>query len=70
LIQSARSRCGASKVNPSIPLDRALDIYEAALSSRAEDAVLGGMVEDAYRPGRYRASRDLLLVRNILRDCA
>lgn len=69
LIDGARARGGMSRVNPAIPLDRALDIYTGALAGRDAAEAPKGLVPDPYRHNRSKPSRDSLIVTNILRDC-
>jgi hypothetical protein len=70
IIKSKRGKGGMSNVNPSIPLDRALDIYEAAIDGRPDDERPIGLREDIYRPGRMKPTGDALIIQNILRDAA
>ena len=59
LIDAARGRQVLSSVNPLIPHEKALDIYARALALRDPSDVLDG-----------NRSRDVLILTNILRDCA
>ena len=70
MIEAARGRGGMSRVNPAIPLDRALDIYTAAIADRDPAERPAGMMPDPFRAGRMQPTRDALLIGNILRDCA
>lgn len=71
MIAAARAGGGIpmSRVNPAIPLARALDIYEAALTGRDAAEKPAGLKSDPYRPRRMKPTRDSLIVTNILRDC-
>jgi hypothetical protein len=70
-IKEARGRGGMSRVNPTLALERVLDIYEAALAGREDAEKPVGMKLDVYSPsGRMKPSRDSLTICNILRDCA
>lgn len=71
MIKRARERGDImSRVNPRVPMDRALDIYAAALASRDDAEVPAGLRPDPYRHGRAVPTRDSLIIQNILRDCA
>jgi len=69
LVASARGKRVMSRVNPSVPFDRALDIYQAALSQRAPEQIVGGLKTDPYS-GRLRPTKDCLTAANVLVDCA
>lgn len=69
MIAEARRRGGMSRVNPMFTMEQACDIYAAAIKDRPDDEVPAGMVRDVYRDG-MKPSRDSLIIRNILRDCA
>jgi hypothetical protein len=69
MIRNARTRTGMSSVNPALPIQRVLDIYDAALAQRPDAEVPAGMKCDPYT-GRMRPSRDSLIIANVLRDCA
>ena len=68
-IESARSRGGMSKVNPQFTLEQTCEIYKNALEDRADDEIPKGMKYDVFRR-RDVPSKDSLIIRNILRDCA
>lgn len=69
-ISTSRSRGGFSTVNPAVMLDRALDIYEAALAGRDDAEVPAAWQTDPYSyTNRMKPSYDVLLITNILRDC-
>jgi hypothetical protein len=70
MISDMKHYGGMSTVNPTIPLERACDIYEAALKGRDDAEIILGTRPDVYRPGRVRRTGDGLIVQNILRDCA
>jgi hypothetical protein len=61
-------RSGMSRVNPIIPMAKAIEVYEAAIAGRADDEVPAGLKEDVYRPGRWNMTGDALIMHNILRD--
>jgi len=56
-----------SKVNPDIPIEKIIEIYEAAIAGRPENEIVKGY---SYKPslGADRPSRDSLVAFNILRD--
>lgn len=59
-----------SKVNPTIPLDAALNIFEAALRDRDNSEKIVPFTTDPYsRRGAMLHTRDFLLARNIVREC-
>ncbi len=68
-IDAARSRGGISKVNPQFTLDQICEVYKNALEGRNDDEIPAGMRYDVYRR-RGVPSKDSLIIRNILRDCA
>lgn len=68
MVAERRLRGGMSKVNPSFSAEQICDIYEGALKNRADDEVPQGMTYSAYKDKKV-ASRDSLMIRNILRDC-
>lgn len=71
MIQAARGSDGISAVNAAIPKERALDIYEAAIATRDDAEVPTVLRPDIYSNlGRMKATRDALIITNILRDCA
>ncbi len=49
-------------------LDRACEIYEAAIADRNDEEIPRAWRSDPYT-GHAKASRDSLIVTNILRDC-
>ena len=67
LIEAARID-GMSRVNPTIPMAMAVDIYRRALGDRADDEVPQGLRFDVYKR-RDVPSKDFLIIANILRDC-
>lgn len=70
MICARRGSGGMSAVNPAIPLDKVLDIYLGALEGRPEGDIPRAWRPDPYsRSGRMRATRDQIIVTNILRDC-
>lgn len=69
MIQSARELGGKSQVNPQFTMQQVCDIYSAALGDRDDAEVPEGMKYDVYRR-RNVPSKDSLIIRNILRDCA
>lgn len=69
LIDGARQRGGMSRVNPALTMDQVCGIYWGALEGRDPNEVPKGMRYDVYRR-RDVASKDSLIIRNILRDCA
>lgn len=72
MITATRDRVGFSNVNPSLTLDVVCDIYWKALEGRSDDEVPKAWRPDIYsrRLGAVKPSRDVLIVTNILRDCA
>lgn len=70
MIQRAKTKVGFSSVNPSIPIGRAVEIYEAAIADRPSDLRPIPYRPDPYsRVGRMQPTGDFLTVTNILRDC-
>ena len=63
------SAVGHSTVNPAITLEKALEIYLAAIKERKDSEVPKVWKLDVYS-GREKPTRDVLLITNILRDCA
>lgn len=72
MIAKASVKNGMSKVNPAFTIARVCEIYEAAISDRPDTEIPKAWKPDIYsrHPGAQKPSRDLLLVTNILRDCA
>ncbi|NNH59490.1 hypothetical protein HLI01_22405 [Rhizobium laguerreae] len=72
MISATRGKARVSKVNPAIPIDRVLGIYEAALEGREDTEIPKAWKQDIYsrHPGAQKPSRDFLIIVNILRDCA
>jgi hypothetical protein len=68
MIANARTRGGMSRVNKSITIEQACDIYAAAFGTRHDDHIPSGLLPD-YR-GIMRPTKDSLIIKNILRDCA
>ena len=58
-----------SRVNPIFTIQRACEIYRAAIASRDATEIPKGLRYDPYK-NRDMPSRDSLIIRNILRDCA
>lgn len=69
MIKSARALGGLSQVNSQITMKQACDIYEAAITGREDAEIPNGIHYDIYKR-RNVPSRDSLIIRNILRDCA
>lgn len=69
MIEKARERGGLSSVNPMFTMEQVCGIYLAALADRDPAEVPAGMKFDAYKR-RDVPSKDSLIIRNILRDCA
>jgi hypothetical protein len=69
MIAATRGRGGMSRVNPKIPLELVLDIFERAIAGRPDDEVPIGTRWDSVRRRTMR-TRDSLIMQNILRDCA
>jgi hypothetical protein len=69
MIATARPRGGMSRVNPQFTLEQTCDIFEKALTGRDDTEIPSGMRLDTYRQ-QMVPSRDSLIIRNILRDCA
>jgi hypothetical protein len=69
MIALARGRGGQSRVNPTIPLEHALDIYEAALAGREDSEVPAVWRPDPYsKSDGMKPTKDVLIITNILRD--
>lgn len=68
-IARCRGRGGVSSVNPSLHLEQALDIYEAAIKGEPDDLIFEGWIEGGCYSGRMVRSKESLIARNILRDC-
>lgn len=62
-------RDGISKVNPSFPKERVLQILSGALGDRQDDEVPSGLYCCKYTD-RMKVSGDGILITNILRECA
>ena len=70
-IAEARSIGGMSAVNPSIPRERTLNIYEAALAGRDDGETPAVWRPDPYsKTGAMKPTLDVMLITNILRDTA
>ena len=69
MITSARKRGGVSRVNEIFTMEKVCDIYEGAFAGRDDGEVPKGMKYDVYKR-RDVPSKDSLIIRNILRDCA
>lgn len=70
IISAKRGVGGMSRVNPAIPLERALDIYDAALAGHADEDVPEVWRVDPYsRRGTKKPTGAALTITNILRDC-
>lgn len=70
LIAKARGRGGPCNINPQLTHEQACDVFEKALDGRPDDEVPKTLVPDIYRAGRMKATRDHLIISNILRVCA
>lgn len=71
MISTARQRGGMSRVNPAVSLEQACDIYERSLAGRDDAEIPAGMRVDPYSSrGAMKPSRDSLIIKNILWDCA
>lgn len=70
MIALSRGRGGACRINKSLTHEEACDIFERALDGRVDDEIPKTLSEDIFRPGRVRATKDHLLISNILRVCA
>lgn len=57
-----------SRVNPQFTLAMVCDTYLSALGGRLDSETPAGMRRD--NSGRMKPTRDGLIIRNILRDCA
>ena len=60
---------GYSAVNKNLPMYIVLEIYERAISDRADEERPNPYRYDCYKD-REVVSKDVLLMTNILRDCA
>lgn len=69
MISKARGRGGLCSINPQLTHEQACDIFEKALEGRDDAEVPKTLTEDVYRAGRMRATKDNLLISNILRVC-
>lgn len=69
MIDAKRGSGGMSKINRSIPLETSLRILRDAIKDRALDEVMEGNKSDRYTGYRVM-SRDGLIIRNILMECA
>lgn len=69
MIKSARALGGMSQVNPAFTMAQVCDIYEGALQDRSGSEIPKGTHYDVYKR-RDVPSKDSLIIRNILRDCA
>lgn len=70
-ITDARGKRSFSVVNPAIPHEQVLSIYESALEGRDDSEVPAGMRPDIYsNVGAMKPTKDALIIQNILRDCA
>lgn len=69
MIASARGLGGMSTVNPAFTMGEVCEIYENAIKGRDDAEIPKGLVHDVYRR-RDVPSKDSLIIRNILRDCA
>ena len=65
LIDVRRFAVGRSRINRDLTVTQVLDIFEAALENRPDDEIPVG----SKHPARGM-TRDGLLIRNILRECA
>ena len=71
MIMGARGQARMSNVNPAFPLEKVLDIYEAAIGGRTDAEVPKAWRTDPYsRSGRMKPTGDVLLITNILRDAS
>lgn len=72
MISAARLKGGMSKVNPAFTIDSVCDIYDGALEGRLDDELPKAWRRDIYsrHADAVKPSRDVLIVTNILRDCA
>lgn len=70
MIANARGRGGPCRINAQLTHEQACDIFERALEGRADEEVPKTLTEDIYRHDRMRATKDHLLISNILRVCA
>lgn len=71
MIASAATRGGMSRVNPAFSMDQVCEIYAGALAGRDDAEIPKAWRVDPYSAaGAMKPSRDVLIVTNILRDCA
>jgi hypothetical protein len=69
MIKSARELNGRSQVNAMFSMREVCDVYEKALEGRDDAEIPLGFYHDVYKR-RDVPSKDSLIIRNILRDCA
>jgi hypothetical protein len=69
MIESARAMGGMSQVNPAFTMAQVCDIYKRAIQDRSVEEIPSGVHYDVYKR-RNVPSKDSLIIRNILRDCA
>lgn len=69
MIAIGRERGGMSRVNPQFTMEQVCDIYERSLAGREASEAPPGLKQDVFTL-KMKASRDSLIIRNILRDCA
>lgn len=69
LIAAKRGGSGISKVNPQFTLEEALNIFDAAIKDRPGEEIPAGMRYDPYL-NKDVPSRDALIIKNILWECA
>lgn len=71
IIAKVADRPGYSRLNPAIPMAKAIEIYSAVLEGMPDDARPVTMKTDPYsRVGKLLPTRWCLTISNILRDCA
>ena len=69
MIDNVRGEDRQSRVNPAFHLRDTVDIFEKAIAGRKDDEVPRIQKSDPYsRTGRMMATRDFLLITNILRE--
>jgi hypothetical protein len=69
MISERRKTGGMSRVNPMFTIEQVCDIYEGAIAGRDGTETPAGMKYDGYK--RHDVpSKDSLIIKNILRDCA
>lgn len=71
MITARRGALGMSRVNKSLTVEQAVDIFEGSIAGRDDAEVPKAWKLDPYsRHGAMKHTRDVLLITNILWECA